>query len=120
VRPRPRRAGQCYLVAAGDSILVVPQVITRMDDELAAALKARARAAGVSVNEYVTRLVRVAVGAPAGEDRSWKAAGVADGWLIDRPPANPRLAASREWLDRPRTFPPGYRNPVVEERDEHR
>jgi hypothetical protein len=98
----------------------MPQVITRMDDELAAALKARARAAGVSVNEYVTRLVRVAVGGPVGEDRSWKAAGVADGWLVDRPPANPRLVASREWLDRPRTFPPGYRNPVVEERDEHR
>jgi hypothetical protein len=116
-RPGPRR---CYLVAASDSILVVPQVITRMDDELAAALKARARAAGVSVNEYVTRLVRVAVGAPAGEDRSWKAAGVADGWLVDRPPANPRLVASREWIARPRTFPPGYRNPVVEERDEHR
>jgi hypothetical protein len=91
-----------------------------MDAELAAALKARARAAGVSVNEYVTRLVRVAVAGPVSEDRSWKAAGVADGWLADRPPANPRPVASREWVARPGTFLPGYRNPVVEERDEHR
>lgn|GEM_PF-1707281 len=98
------------------------QVITRMDEELATALKARAKEVGVSVNEYVTRLVRVAVGGPATATRAWKAKGVAEGWLADRPLADGcRPAVDREaWEDNPATAVPGYQNPVVAERDEHR
>jgi len=99
------------------------QVITRMDEELATALKARAKEVGVSVNEYVTRLVRVAVGGPATATRAWKAKGVAEGWLVDRPAATPgkRLAIEERLRHLPSpTFPPGYRNPIIEERDEHR
>lgn len=96
------------------------QVITRMDEELATALKARAKEAGVSVNEYVTRLVRVAVGGPAVPTRAWKAKGIAEGWLVDRPAAAP-VSAEERWRRLPNpTFPPGYVNSVVEERDEHR
>ncbi len=96
------------------------QVITRMDDELAAALKAQARSVGVSVNEYVTRLVRVAVGGPGSTRRTWKAAGVANGLLMDRPLVKPRTTEPGCWVPPVIDFPPGYRNPVVEERDEHR
>jgi hypothetical protein len=96
------------------------QVITRMDDELAAALKAQARSVGVSVNEYVTRLVRVAVGGPDSTRRAWKAAGVASGLLMDRPSVKPPSPELQKLLPVKPKFPPDYRNLVVEERDEHR
>lgn len=76
----------------------------------------------MSVNEYVTRLVRVAVGGPATPARAWKAAGVAEGWLMDRPRSTaPRRSIDERLRGLPEpVFPPGYRNPIIEERDEHR
>jgi len=97
----------------------VKQIITRMDDELADALKRQAGRAGESVNSYVNRLLRVAVAGPGSPRQMWKAAAVADG----------RLAARGVGAGRPRRWalklettvetPAGYAAELVSaERDE--
>lgn len=60
------------------------QIITRVDDELADALKRQAGRAGESVNSYVNRLLRIAVAGPGAPRQMWKAAAVADGRLLPR------------------------------------
>ncbi|MHB8319083.1 MAG: hypothetical protein ACYDEP_07640 [Acidimicrobiales bacterium] len=60
------------------------QIITRVEDELADALKRQARRTGESVNSYVNRLLRVAVAGPGSQRQMWKAAAVADGRLASR------------------------------------
>jgi plasmid stability protein len=93
------------------------QIITRVDDDLAAALKERAHRAGVSVNSYVTSLLRaVTYGQeqpPTARD-IWKAAALADGRLVRRgvvarrPPLRPNIST-----------PAGYAADLVSrERDE--
>ncbi|HUY61388.1 MAG TPA: hypothetical protein VMW49_05880, partial [Candidatus Dormibacteraeota bacterium] len=68
------------------------QIITRVDDEVAEALKCQARRSGESVNSYMNRLLRVAVGDLSSPRQLWKAAAVADGRLLDRgrPPGRTR------------------------------
>ena len=62
------------------------QIITRVDEHLARALKEQAARAGESVNSYVTRMLRtVTASSPASAGRSmWKATALADGRLARR------------------------------------
>lgn len=55
-----------------------------MEDELADALKRQAGRIGESVNSYVNRLLRIAVGGPGSPRQMWKAAAIADGRLTSR------------------------------------
>ena len=95
------------------------QIITRMDDELAGALKRQAGRAGESVNCYINRLVQIAVGGPGSPRQMWKAAAVADGRLAARG-ARPRRP--RRWaleLRTPVSTQAGYAAELVSgERDE--
>ena len=63
------------------------QIITRVDDELAEALKRKARQSGQSVNGYLNRLLRLAVvdTTAASNRQLQKAAALADGRLLSRP-----------------------------------
>ena len=62
----------------------VKQILTRVDDELAEALKRQAAAAGESMNSYVNRLLRIAVAGPGSDRQMWKVAAIADGRLVAR------------------------------------
>jgi plasmid stability protein len=89
------------------------QIITRVDDELADALKRQARQTGESVNSYVNRLLRVAVVGPGSSRQMWKAAAVADGRLLPRPP---RTGRRRRWtmdFTTPVTTSAGYAGDAV-------
>lgn len=59
-------------------------IITRVDGELASALKRQRVRTGESVNAYVNRLLRVAVVGPDSPRHMWKAAAVVDGRLMPR------------------------------------
>ncbi len=95
------------------------QIITRVDDELADALKHQAGRTGESVNSYVNRLLRVAVVGPDSPRQMWKAAAMADGRLT---PRTPRTGRPRRWaLDLMTTVTTraGYASDLVSaERDE--
>lgn len=85
------------------------QLITRVDESLAASVKAHAAAAGESVNAFVTHALEAAVG---GGRRAWKERAVARGLLGDRPAA-PRPKPTKL------TTRPGYGSDLVSaERDE--
>jgi hypothetical protein len=73
------------------------QIVTRVDDELADALKRQPGKTGESVNSYVTRLLRIAVAGLGSPRHMWKAAAMADG--------RPNLRASR--TGRPRRWSAG-------------
>ncbi|MGH9109064.1 MAG: hypothetical protein ACRDY3_06305 [Acidimicrobiales bacterium] len=97
------------------------QLITRVDDELADAVRRQAQRTGQSVNAFVNRLLRVAVTArgPGPSTRQmWKAAAVADGRLAERG----RRGGRSGWemrADAAARTPPGYAARVVREaRDE--
>src|SRR5712692_7019462 len=101
----------------------VKQIITRVDDELAEALKRRAQRSGESVNSYVNRLLRVAVagsgGGHASSRQMWKAAALADGRLAGRAPQPVRRGTWAMDVGTPVTTPAGYAGEVVSrERDE--
>lgn len=85
------------------------QLITRVQEPLARAVKEHAALAGMSVNAYITELLVAAV-----EGReSWKRDAIAAGRLVSRPsPATPTREATV-------TTPPGYASTLVSsERDE--
>lgn len=95
------------------------QIITRVDEELAAALKRQAHRAGESVNSYVTRLLRIASAGGGTSRQMWKAAAVAEGRLMSRPapPGRPRAGAVGHAIGI--TTPAGYAvTTVSSERDE--
>lgn len=85
------------------------QLITRIPESLAAAVKERAALAGESVNSYVTRLLDAAVGGR----QSWKRDAIAAGRLMTRasaptPSAYPTISTA-----------PGYASALVSaDRDE--
>jgi plasmid stability protein len=87
----------------------VKQLITRVDEALAEAVKERAALTGESVNAYVTRLLRAAIGGR----QAWKSEAIAAGRLIPRashPSPHPRATVSTA---------PGYASALVSsERDE--
>lgn len=85
------------------------QLITRVDESLAAAVKERAALTGESVNAYVTRLLSAAVWGRA----TWKTEAIGAGRLISRTPVpSPRPHAAV-------STPPGYASALVSsERDE--
>ncbi len=85
------------------------QLITRVDEVLAEAVKERAALAGVSVNAYITRLLSAAVG-----DRlNWKREAIAAGRLAARPPQGPPEPSTTV------STPPGYASTLVSsDRDE--
>jgi len=60
------------------------QIITRVDDDLAEALKHQASRSGESVNSYLNRLLRTAVAGPSTPRHEWKVAAIANGLLISR------------------------------------
>jgi hypothetical protein len=89
------------------------QIITRVDEELADAVKREAGRIGESVNSYITRLLRVAVTGPGSSRHLWKAAALADGRLARREGESP---TSRHWaldLGTPVTTPAGYAADLV-------
>jgi len=99
----------------------VKQIITRVDDEIAEALKCQALRSGESVNAYMNRLLRVVVGDPTSSRQMWKAAAVADGRLMERAaqPGRTRSLADLA-LKTVVSTPAGYASRVVsEERDEN-
>lgn len=57
------------------------QIITRVEESLAQALKEHAGLTGESVNAYVTRLLGAAVGGRS----AWKSEAIAAGRLVSRP-----------------------------------
>lgn len=96
------------------------QIITRMDDGLADALKRQAGQAGESVNAYVNRLLRLAVAGPGSPRQMWKAAAVADGRLV---PRGARTGRPRRWaldLRTPVTTRAGYAGEMVSREREER
>ena len=95
------------------------QIITRVDEDLATALKSRAAESGESVNSYVTRLLRVAVAGPNSSRQMWKAAAIANGFVMARPAR--RFAPRRSGKHMPSAIstPAGYAAGLVsDERDE--
>jgi hypothetical protein len=85
------------------------QLITRVDEGLAEAVKPHAALSGESVNAYVTRLLRAAVGGR----RAWKSDAIVAGRLMSRksrPSQHPSPTVSTV---------PGYASGLVSsERDE--
>ncbi|NIH78703.1 FitA-like ribbon-helix-helix domain-containing protein [Amycolatopsis viridis] len=72
------------------------QMITRLDDELHARVKAKAEAEGRSVNEFVTEVLKAAVDRPeARQERKRRL--LAEGKLVAFAPEAP--VPSREQLD---------------------
>jgi plasmid stability protein len=95
------------------------QIITRVDEELAEALKERAAEAGESVNSYVTRLLRAAVAGPDSPRRRWKAAAIANGFVMSRSDPADGPASWELHLKTDVTTPAGYAAGLVSsERDE--
>jgi hypothetical protein len=64
--------------------VVVKQIVARIDDELADALKGQAARLDESVNSYLNRLLQVAVAAPGSHRQMWKAGAIVDGRLATR------------------------------------
>lgn len=89
------------------------QIITRVDEELADAVKREAARIGESVNSYITRLLRVAVTGPGSSRHLWKAAALADGRLARREGESPTARRRAPDLDSPITTPAGYAAEVV-------
>ena len=85
------------------------QLITRVDDSLAAAVKEHAALTGESVNAYVTRLL----GAAVGGRQAWKSEAIAAGRLMSRAPRrSPQVQAVVSTT-------PGYASALVSsDRDE--
>lgn len=85
------------------------QIITRVEESLAEAVKEHAELTGESVNAYITRLLTSAVGGR----RAWKGEAIAAGRLLSRgsqPVPHPRATVSTT---------PGYASDLVSsERDE--
>jgi hypothetical protein len=85
------------------------QLITRVEESLAEAVKEHAALTGESVNAYVTRLL----GAAVGGRRAWKSEAITAGRLMSRasrPSPHPRATVSTA---------PGYASGLVSsERDE--
>lgn len=85
------------------------QIITRVDESLAEAVKKHAALTGESVNAYVTRLL----GAAVGGRQAWKSDAISAGRLMSRaarpsPPARATVSTA-----------PGYASDLVSsERDE--
>ncbi len=95
------------------------QIITRVDDDLADALKSQASRTGESVNSYLNRLLRAAVAGPGTPRHEWKVAAISNGRLMSRKNPNSR---ARNRIKRPGTklhTPSGYAsNAVSDDRDE--
>ncbi len=95
------------------------QIITRVDDDLAAALKNQASRTGESVNSYLNRLLRAAVAGPSTPRHEWKVAAISNGRLMSRENLNSR---ARNRTKRPGTklhTPSGYATNIVSDgRDE--
>jgi plasmid stability protein len=100
-------------------ILSMKQIITRIDDDLAVALKKRAAESGESVNSYISRLLRVAVAGPNSPRQVWKAAAIANGIVMARPARRHETRKSGKNLKTAVTTPAGFAAGLVSmERDE--
>ena len=89
------------------------QIITRVDDDLADALKNQASRTGESVNSYLNRLLRAAVAGPSTPRHEWKVAAISNGRLMSRKNLNSR---ARNRTKRPGTklhTPSGYASSAV-------
>lgn len=85
------------------------QLITRVQEPLAQAVKEHAALAGMSVNAYITELLVAAVEGRA----SWKRDAIAAGRLVSR--SSPSTSSRAATV----TTPPGYASTLVSsERDE--
>jgi len=91
------------------------QIITRVDDDLAAALKHQASRTGESVNSYLNRLLRAAVTGPGTPRHEWKVAAISNGRLMSRKNQNSRTKRTDTEL----YTPSGYASDAVsDDRDE--
>lgn len=88
------------------------QIITRVDDDLADALKRQASRAGESVNSYLTRLLRAAVSGAVTPRHEWKTVAIANGRLLSRESGVP-MSRKRKTLSREIQTPSGYARDVV-------
>ncbi|MHB1639666.1 MAG: hypothetical protein ACYCUD_07500 [Candidatus Dormibacteria bacterium] len=97
------------------------QIITRVNDEVAEALKCQALRSGESVNAYMNRLLRVVVGDTTSSRQMWKAAAVADGRLMERAAQAGRTRSPADLAFKTVvSTPAGYASRVVSaERDEN-
>ncbi|NNN07572.1 MAG: hypothetical protein HKL85_00040 [Acidimicrobiaceae bacterium] len=95
------------------------QIITRVDDDLADALKHQASRTGESVNSYLTRLLRAAVAGPGTPRHEWKVAAISNGRLMSRTNLNGRVRNRTKGPGSRLHTPSGYAsNAVSDGRDE--
>lgn len=95
------------------------QIITRVDDDLADALKQQASRTGESVNSYVNRLLRVAVAGPGTPRHEWKVAAISNGRLMSRKNLTDRARKQTKTPDSKIHTPSGYAsNAVSDDRDD--
>ena len=95
------------------------QIITRVDDDLADALKHQASRTGESVNSYLNRLLRTAVTGPGTPRHEWKAAAISNGRLMSRKELTSRSGDRAQRPDTKIRTPSGYAsNTVSDDRDE--
>lgn len=80
------RSGRQHLLSKKENCYHegMKQIITRLDDDLADALKNQASRTGESVNSYLNRLLRVAVAGPSTPRHEWKVAAISNGRLMSR------------------------------------
>jgi plasmid stability protein len=91
------------------------QIITRVDDDLADALKHQASRTGESVNSYLNRLLRAAVTGPGTPRHEWKVAAISNGRLMSRKNLNSRTKRPDTKLSTPSGYASGA---VSDDRDE--
>ena len=95
------------------------QIITRVDDDLADALKTQASRTGESVNSYLNRLLRAAVAGPGTPRHEWKVAAISNGQLMSRKNPNSRTRKRTKRPGNKLHTPSGYAsNAVSDDRDE--
>ena len=100
--------------------MVMKQILTRVDDQLAEDLKSHASRNGESVNSYVNRLLRIAVAGSGSSRQMWKAAAIADGRLMARPSGGGSGHRRPARGPSPITTPAGYVGSAVSESREER
>jgi plasmid stability protein len=95
------------------------QIITRVDDDLADALRQHASRTGESVNSYVNRLLRVAVVGPGTPRHEWKVAAISNGRLMSRKNLTGRTRKQAKTPGSKIHTPSGYaRSAVSDDRDD--
>ena len=95
------------------------QIITRVEDDLADALKHQASRTGESVNSYLNRLLRAAVAGPGTPRHEWKVVAIANGRLMSRTSPTSKSRNRAKGTSTKLRTPSGYASDAVsEDRDD--